>query len=165
MEKISARFILEILGRPKDHVSESLKMVVDKIGSDKDINITEKKLHDPVSVEKTKDLFTTFAEVEAEFSTVESYFNLLFAYMPSNVEIFHPEKFKTTSGDLNHMSNLLVKRLHEYDAIVKKVMTDKDILAKQLNDLKGNSPQIPNSSQPDSKAEKTKPKKSKKKKG
>jgi hypothetical protein len=133
MEKIKARFILEGLGRPPEHLTEFLNDLVGKMDNEKEMKIIDKVLHEPVPVKESKDLYSTFAEIEAEFESVESYLGALFTYMPSNVEIFHPENFKINVNDFNVLSNALIKRLHDYDAIAKQMLAEKDILVNQLN--------------------------------
>ena len=63
MSKLHVSLIIEILGRPAEHVKESLNMLVVKLGSEKGVKIIDKKYHEPAPVENSKDLFTTFAEV------------------------------------------------------------------------------------------------------
>jgi len=138
MTEIHARLILEILGRPKDYVTESLSILIDKLKEEKDIKILDKIVHEPVEVKEAKDLYTTFAEVEAKFNSFEYFISILFRYMPSNVEVFSPETFKLNSADVNSLSNMLITRLHQYDAIVKQAIGEKDILVNQLKILKSN---------------------------
>src|SRR3989344_9320661 len=99
---ISASFIIEILGRPKEHVSDSLKNLIDELDKEKGANVVEKTLHEPRELEeKDKDkeieedrkLFTSFAEVEADFENLGGLLTVVFKYMPSNIEIIKPETF------------------------------------------------------------------------
>src|SRR3989344_5482174 len=122
MEKIQAVMILEILGKPADHVKNSLTELVGKLGEEQGIKVLNKEIHEPLPVKDSADLFTTFAEVEVEFETIEKYLAVLFAYMPSNVEIIHPEKFQLTSAYLNELGNKVIQRMHNYDAITKKIL-------------------------------------------
>jgi len=148
MEKLQANLILEILGRPVDHVKESLNALVIKLGSEKGVKLMEKNLHDPLPVENSKDLFTAFAEVLVEFENLENYFGIVFAYMPSNIELIHPEKIPLSNVNVNDLANKIINRLHEYDAITKKVLFEKDILTQKIQEAAPHLfPQSPNFSE------------------
>ncbi len=135
MEKIQASLIIEILGRPPEHVKESLATLVTKLGSEKGVKILNKQIHPPVPVKDSKDLFTTFAEIDLELDTLANYFGVLFAYMPSHIEITSPEKLAISNIDLNELANVLVQRLHNYDAIAKQIITERDILLNKLKEV------------------------------
>jgi len=137
MEKISARFIIEILGRPAKHVSEALNTIVIKMGSEKGSKITDKKYHEPKKIKEANDLYTAFAEVEMDFESIHDYFGVLFTYMPSNSEIVSPEKLKTTASELNSLSNSITTRLHNYDSIAKRLISERDMLVNKIKSLGG----------------------------
>lgn len=132
MEKIQANIVIEMMGKPADHVKASLNALVTQLGGEKGVKIKEKSLHDPLPVEKTNDLFTAFAEVMLEVESWENYFGIVFAYMPSHSEIIHPEKVVLSNHELNDIGNKIVSRLHEYDAVTKRVLMDQERLLQQL---------------------------------
>tara|TARA_Y100000034_G_scaffold130296_1_gene188344 strand:- start:878 stop:1387 length:510 start_codon:yes stop_codon:yes gene_type:complete len=141
VESIKAKLILEIMGRPAEHIKEGLNTLVVKMGSEEGIELIEKEYNEPKKVEKAEDLWTAFADVDAEFESLEHFFNVVMAYMPSHVEIYEPDKFKLDSPGINHLSNFLVSRLHRYDSIAKKVVGEKEILFNKLEFLrKGGDP-------------------------
>ena len=135
MEKIQASMIIEILGRPKENVSSAIKNLVDKLATEKGVVIIEKVLHEPVPVPESKDLFTTFAEITVEFDSIGAYMGIMFAYMPSNIQIISPEKISITNGDLTVLGNKLMQRLHDYDAITKKSVMERDTLIRKLHEV------------------------------
>ena len=135
MGKIQASLILEILGRPPEYVKESLNTVVVKMGSEKGVKIVDTDYHEPKLVDNTKDLFTAFANVDVELDSLSNYFGILFAYFPSHIEITHPENIKLSNIDLNELGNALVQRLHKYDAIVKKMLAERQIIEKKLKEI------------------------------
>jgi hypothetical protein len=132
MEKIKAHLILEILGRPKDNVEETLSTLVTKLGSEKGVKILDKNIHDAIPAKDSKDLFTSFAEIDVEFEKLENYFGILFAYMPANIEIINPESLTISNDQLSEIGNILLQRLHNYDAIAKNIMMERDMLTKKL---------------------------------
>ena len=135
MAKLQANMILEILGRPPEHVKESLSALVSKLGSENGIKVLEKTHHEPIPVENSKDLFTAFVELTLELESLNNYFGVLFAYMPAHIELIQPEKMTLGNIDLNELGNKLIQRLHDYDAITKKALVENEILAKKLQEV------------------------------
>ncbi len=169
MAKLQTSIILEILGRPPEHVTEALNTLITKLSSEKGVKILEKTCHEPLPVEDTKDLFTSFAEIMLELDSISDYLGVLFAYMPANIELINPEKIILSNSDLNDLGNKLVRRLHDYDAITKKVILEHDIVLKKLQEVAPHlfqqpahptqSEQVPQQTNP----QQEKPKKKKKK--
>lgn|SRR3989338_4685470 len=135
MEKLQANIILEILGRPPEHIKEALNTLTAKLGSENGIKIIEKTIHEPIPVKDSKDLFTTFADITLELESLINYFNLIFSYMPSHIELINPEKIILTNIDFNELGNKLIQRLHDYDAITKKTLYDNKILMEKLQEV------------------------------
>lgn len=136
MSKIKAKLIVEIMGRPPEHIKEALNTLIVRMGSEKGVSLIDKKYHEPKPIEESKDLFIAFVEVEAEFETLENFFNILMGYMPSHAEIYEPEKFKLDVNNLNELGNFILGKLHRYDAIAKRALMERNVLAEQLNKLK-----------------------------
>src|SRR3989344_4990381 len=132
MEKMKVQLIIEIMGRPAEHIKEALNTLVVRLGSEKGVNVLEKTYHEPMLIKESNDLFTAFAEVTAELETIENYLGILFAYMPSHIEIINPSKVTFPNYDLTELGNKIVQRLHEYDAITKNMITERNILAHHL---------------------------------
>ncbi|MBI5803843.1 hypothetical protein HY450_01220 [Candidatus Pacearchaeota archaeon] len=151
MSNIAATLVLEILGRPKEHVKKALEELVDKLGAERGVKLISKKIHEPIPVEKSKDLFTTFSELEVEFASIENYLGVLFAYMPSNIDIVSPPSFAISNVQLNDIGNKLIQRLHEYDAITKNVLVERETL---INELKKSAPLLFQKKEPEKRAKK-----------
>lgn len=135
MEKLHANIILEILGRPIENVDEGLKALVKKLSEEKGVKIMEETIHEPIPVKDSQNLFTSFAELRIEFESLENYFGILFAYMPSNIELIYPERINLRNDELNILSNRLLARLHNYDAIAKKMIVEKDLAIQKLKEV------------------------------
>src|SRR3989344_5327945 len=118
--EIKADLVLEILGRPAEHIKNALISLVEKLGTEKGVKINDKKIHEPTQIKEANDLYTTFAEVSVELDSLENYFGIIFAYMPSHIEIISPSEFTLSNAHFNELGNKLIARLHEYDAIAKK---------------------------------------------
>ncbi len=148
MEKIQVHFILEILGRPPSNIVTALNGLIEKIGQEKGVRILEKIVHEPVHVKDSKDLYTTFAELTLEFDSFENYFGALFAYMPSNTEIIKPEKIEMRNDYLNFLANRLLLRLHDYDAITKNMIMERDVAIQKLREVAPHLFKQPQNNQP-----------------
>tara|TARA_Y100000310_G_C20527794_1_gene736945 strand:- start:530 stop:1015 length:486 start_codon:yes stop_codon:yes gene_type:complete len=154
-DKIIVSFIIEILGRPKEHLEESLKNVVKKLNDEKGVRIIESKIHEPRLLEQKpeqginevkdkvekagmtteNEIYTMFAEVEAELDDLNSLLVVSFNYMPSNIEISHPENFILKNVDIGSILTNTILRLHRYDELVKKISVDKAILEDKVKEL------------------------------
>lgn len=132
MEKIRATMILEVLGRPPEHLTIALNNMIEKIGEEKGLEILETIKNEPKELEDHKDLYTTFAEVTFEVESILHYFGIIFAYMPSNIEIISPDHIDFSNYDLSDLSNRLALRLHDYDAIAKKAMAENQMIKRKL---------------------------------
>jgi len=133
-EKILACLILEILGRPADYVKKSLEIITEKMGSEQGVKIANKKMSEPKPIEKT-DFFTTFGEIEAEFDNLNTLLLAVFNYMPSHVEIIKPNDFRIGNFDLSGMISEIIRKLHQYDEIAKRVLIERNILEAKLKEL------------------------------
>src|SRR3989344_8827737 len=136
MEQISAKFIIEILGRPPGHLTTALAELVAKLGTEKGVALVNKSISKPKPVEKADNLWTAFADVELNFETLAHFFNAIMAYMPAHVEVFEPENFKFSAFELNELANFMVSKMHNYDAVAKKLMGEREILIRKLEHLR-----------------------------
>ena len=156
MDKIKADLVFEILGRPTEHIKTALSSMMDKLGAEKGVKVIEKKVHEPTEVKESKDLYTTFAEVSIEFEAIENLLGIVFTYMPAHVEIISPANFELTNLHLNELSNTLLSRLHNYDAITKKFIYERDFLLNKLREVAPQlfkKPESPSSKKPEVKTD------------
>lgn len=132
--KIKAIMILEILGKPPEHLKNSLEKHIEKIKEEKGVDLIEKKIHDPRPTEKNKEIYTTFAEVEVEVAEILYLVRLMFKYMPSNIEIIEPETIALTNNGWSEVLSELVRKLHGYDEVARMLQNEKKILEKKLKE-------------------------------
>ncbi len=132
MAKLQARIILEILGRPPEHVREALEQLVTKLGKEPGVSIKEQTLHEPLAVKDSKNLYTTFAELVLDLDSYNSLFSVMFGYMPAHVEVITPEFIDFPNAEMSSMLNSLLQRLHNYDAIAKRLVVENENLLQKL---------------------------------
>lgn len=146
-KKIIARFIIEMMGRPKEHLMSVMKDLVSKVEKERGISVLNKTIHEPKKIEQKdenfgEDLYSTFAEVEIETQDMYVILSFVFNYMPSHIEIISPENFQFTNANFNSMINNILVKLHHYDSIAKTAMMHNQVLSKKLYELQPESSSI-----------------------
>ncbi len=131
--KFKSRAIIEILGKPKEHVEKTLKKYTEEIKEDK--NITFLKEDFAEAKEQDEGMFSAFSEIEFETDELNKITGFCFDYMPSSVDIFEPEKVTYRAGELNIVINDLLGKLHHVDMAVKKLNNENQFLKNNTNVL------------------------------
>lgn len=170
-DKIRAMFIFEILGRPPEHIKETMSQLVDKLAEIPGIEIDKKTIHEPKPLkeentdkeknvkgeENTSNLFTTFAEVEILGKDINSLITVVFYAMPSHVEIIEPEEIRFKNFEISGLLSDLTVKMHRYDEIAKALMIERNMLIGKLKELgvKFEAPANKPGQQPNSAKERT----------
>jgi hypothetical protein len=134
-KKIKAIIVLEILGKPKEFVSQSLANVINQIRGEPKISVINSSVNEPTELKEKNGLFSTFAEVELETENLHSLIVLMFKYMPAHIEIISPSKYSITNNELSEILTDLMLRLHSYENIARILQSEKGILEKRLREL------------------------------
>lgn len=132
---IKALLIIDVIGRPPKHLTETLTNIVKKIDDEKGVKVVAKKLSEPTLMKDQKDFYTSFADVEVEVEEIFDLVILMFKYMPAHIEILYPELIALTNNGWNEILNELTRRLHGYDEIARIVNVEKSILEKKLREV------------------------------
>lgn len=140
-KRINAVFVIEVLGRPPEHLVETLENIAKQIGEEKGIKIIGKKINEPVLMKEQKNFYTSFMEVEAEIEEIIFLAILMFKYMPAHVEILSPKNLTLSNSGFNDLFNELTRRLHGYEEIARILQTEKMILENQLKTIIGDGKQ------------------------
>jgi len=135
--KIEAIFILEVLGKPPEHLIETLEELIKQIALEKGVNVKEKKVNDPHLIEKSDNLYTSFAEIVVECDEIMNLVVILFKYMPSHLQIIYPEKVTLKNSEMNDFTNEIIRRLHAYDEVARVIQFEKSVLETKLKDILG----------------------------
>ena len=134
-ETIRAVFIVEVLGRPAEHIKQMLEEHVKKIDDMKGVTVASISVSDAKELEKEKDFYTCFAEVEVEAESLLHLVHVIFDYMPASVEIIKPDKVEFDIADATSLLNTLSGRLHSYDEIAKICKMQNQQLAQKVVEL------------------------------
>lgn len=163
---IIAVMILDVIGRPPEHLMKSLEELINKIDEEKGVTVKRKEIKKPELMKDQKNFYTTFGEVEIEVEELLYLVMLLFKYMPAHIEIISPELIALTNNGWNDILNELARRLHGYDEIARILQIEKQTLLKKIQELGGEIPEQPLLKTPEKKkpVKKSKSKKKTKKK-
>lgn len=131
-EKIHFRAVLEVLGKPKEHVEGSLKNYVKKITDDEKFTILNKQFAE-IKKQEEQELWATFAELDIETSEIENLTHFCFEYMPSLLEIISPKKLPFKDIEVSSFLNDLQARLHQVDMVAKTMKMERDQKQQTLN--------------------------------
>lgn len=134
-EEVSAIIVIEVLGRPAEHVTQAMEGLIVRLGSEKGVTVTNKKIHEPQAAESAPNLFISFTEVEAQVVSLTRLLELCFTYMPSSVEIVKPAELRFKLNGANAIVNFLLARLHQYDAVAKKLSVENMVMRGKLGEL------------------------------
>ncbi|MEK6906325.1 MAG: hypothetical protein AABW81_01750 [Nanoarchaeota archaeon] len=134
-EGIRAALIIEVIGKPPEHLKETLNEIITKISEEKGVKVTEKKINEPILMKDHKEFYTTFAEIEVEVEDIMNLAVILFKYMPANIEVISPEFIALTNSGWNEILNETVRRLHGYDEVARVLQVEKSILEKNLRNI------------------------------
>ena len=134
-KNINAVMIIEVLGKPPEHLTETLNNMIKQIDEEKGVKVKEKKLNEPVLMKEQKEFYTSFAEVEVEVEEIFHLVILMFKYMPAHIEIISPELISLTNNGWNDILNEITRRLHGYDEVARVIQAEKNILEKKLREF------------------------------
>ncbi|MBI4448366.1 hypothetical protein HY643_05285 [Candidatus Woesearchaeota archaeon] len=128
-QKIVARILMEVMGSPKEHIEKTLKNLMEKMKTERDIKVLKYKVFEAEQLENK--MWSTFAEVEVETNQLKRLWDLCFDYMPSSFEILEPEELRFNMKNLGDVLNDLMARLHKYDMIIKNLHAENILLKKE----------------------------------
>jgi len=117
-----------MLGAPKEYIEETLKKYIEKLKKE-GLEITKEQFEEAKQQEK---LFSTFAELEIKFESLQKVLDFCFDSMPSSIEILEPTTLTFETNNLSNFLNDMQARLHDVDMVVKSVRAQKSVLDKNV---------------------------------
>ncbi|MBS3131784.1 hypothetical protein J4212_05100 [Candidatus Woesearchaeota archaeon] len=127
---VRCRTIIEVLGKPKEHVEETIRKYTGQITKDENLVLLNMKISEP---QQHDDLWSAFAELELVIKGIGNVIGFCFDYMPSSIEILKPEEFVMKAQTIQDFVNDLQARLHSVDMAVKKQKNENDFLRRNLS--------------------------------
>lgn len=122
--------IVEVLGKPKKHVEDTIREYVKKIKKNNKIKVLKEEYSEAKKIEEGENLFAVFVEIEALTKDSSELVFFCFDYMPSSIEIIEPEELKYIKSDFSGFLNDLQARLHTIDMALKQYKARNELLIK-----------------------------------
>jgi hypothetical protein len=127
---IRCKIIIEVLGKPKEHVESTIKEYVENIKKDSGFIV----LNDHFSeAEEKNQLWAIFVELDIVVKGLPKLTSFCFDYMPSSIEISKPDEFNARKSVIEDLFNDLQAKLHNVDMVVKKQKNENEFLIANLN--------------------------------
>ena len=132
-QPITVRVIIELLGKPQEHIEKTIREYVDQIKKDKTFQVQRVEFSE-IKKQEQAELWAAFAELEftTDFSDFTSF---CFQYMPSVIEVLEPRKITFTDEQASLFLNDLQARLHQVDMIAKQLNVEVQYLKKNMTGL------------------------------
>ena len=133
---IRCRAIIEVLGKPKEYVEESIKRYVEHIQEDPELVVLNE---DYSEAQEQSKLWSKFVELELVIKGTRKLISFCFEYMPSSIEIIKPEQLIMPNMEFSGFINDLQARLHDVDMIVKRQKAENEFLRNNMNAILHNT--------------------------
>lgn len=117
MIKVNA--IIEIVGAPKEHVTEVIDKAVQLMKENENFKLLNAEKSEPKTIPQSEKIFSSFVEAELSFSNFEKITGFCLDFMPSSIEIVEPEKITVDTLEMTNTLNDLMAKLHQYDMTLK----------------------------------------------
>ncbi|MBW2996506.1 hypothetical protein KY332_04370 [Candidatus Woesearchaeota archaeon] len=136
---VHTKVIVELIGKPKEHIEKTLKEYVDHIKKKTDLEVLREEFGEAKELEgDDKGLFATFVELEFMAKDIPTLIGFCFDYMPSSIEIIAPAEFKLKGRDITAIMNDLQGKLHKLDMGVKQLNNQNQFLKQNVYSLSTN---------------------------
>ncbi len=126
---IRVKAIIEIIGKPKEHVEKKRDEYLEKIKEDENLMVISEKAS---SVRKQDDIWSTFTELELVVKGTSNLVGFCIDYMPSSIEVIKPETFNFPERTFTEFINDLLAKLHTVDMIAKQLGAENRILKENM---------------------------------
>lgn len=116
--------IVEMAGRPAEHLTATLEKHIGILNGIKDVNVHSIKVSEPREIETETEsgeekMWTVFAEADFECESFARLSETMFDFMPSSVEVIEPSKLTLEITEVTDLLNNISGRMHRYDEIAK----------------------------------------------
>ena len=133
---IRCRTIIEVLGKPKEHVESTIKEYTEHIKKDSELVVLNEEFSE---IREQGKLWSQFVELELVVKGTQKLIGFCFEYMPSSIDVIKPENLSMTSAEISSFVNDLQARLHSVDMVVKKLKGENDFLKLNMNAIVHNA--------------------------
>ncbi len=134
---LQVNVIFEIVGNPKDYVSEAIVLVMKKIEEGKTIKIISQEIAETIDV--GEGLFGTNCEAQLLVKDLFSLSILVFTFIPSSLEIIEPKKITLKDKELSDLFSDIITQLHNANTKMIQINSTNTTMLKSINALMRNT--------------------------
>ncbi|MDD9953509.1 MAG: hypothetical protein OXR66_04170 [Candidatus Woesearchaeota archaeon] len=128
---------LEVAGKPKEHIEETLDKYIENIDKDERIEVL---IDDREPAEEHEDgMFTAFSELEMIVDNMETLTWLCVNFSPASIEVIDPETFQIEGREITNWLNDLLAKIHEISKDYREKLSGNEYLTRAMNQLIQNS--------------------------
>lgn len=131
--ELKIKSIIEILGKPKEHVEETMQKVMTELEKKEGITILNKEIANPKEVEK---FFSSYVDLELKLDDLDKLIDFCFDFLPSTIEIIDPENMDMSSEIFANYLNDLLAKLHQHSMIIRNLHAENTLMKQQLEGKK-----------------------------
>lgn len=130
--QMRCRIIIELMGAPKEHVEDTLRLVLQRLKDEAAVSVISGTVHKPKEQDK---LFASFAELDVLFKDFLVLTRICFDYMPSSIEVVEPSSFKLPAVELSGFLTDMLASLHAVDFRLKDANAANQLLERNSANL------------------------------
>jgi hypothetical protein len=130
---VYCRFVIELVGGPKEHIEHTMKILVEKAKEFPDSKVEKSKIYEVKETEGG--YFSTFTEIEMVFKKIDGLMDFCYVFYPSSVEVLQPEKLVLDARTFSAWLNELQHKIHSMDKVAKDHSIYKELTTMQLNTI------------------------------
>lgn len=132
--ELELRCVIEIMGKPKEAVTDSLKKITNSIEENgKKLEVSDVEYADPQEVKDG--FFSSYSKFKIK-GDVMDLFGFVMDYAPSSIELLSQKEVKLSAADLQGLLNDLSGRMTDMDQKIKIFSGQTILLSQQLEELK-----------------------------
>jgi len=131
-QHIRCKTIIEVLGKPKEHVEKTIKEYIENIKKDPDLIILKDHFAD---AKKQEEMWSIFTELEMVVKGIPKLIGFCFDYMPSSIEVLKPDKLELNNKETANFLNDLQARLHSMDMLIKQLKNENSFLKRNMHNV------------------------------
>ncbi len=126
-----------MIGSPKEHIDNTIKLFLDDIAQDESIILLRQDLEETIPLEGN--MFSAAAECDYLIQGIEKLTWLAFNFMPASIEITAPKELTFRDKDFTNWLGDLLSKLHEVNTIHTGLKNEHAAMVKNINALVRNN--------------------------
>lgn len=130
--EVIARVILNVAGKPKEHVDDSMRQMIETIEKEKGIKILKKKI---MKAQKEESYFSSVSEIDIRLEDSSALMGFCLDYMPSSVEVIEPDVVEMDTLGMSGILNDMLSKLHHVNMGYASIKAENQLLKQNGENL------------------------------